>query len=146
MNSKYSIFYFPDNFDLDNIKDLSKVPEFNNTLDLINRLDMLVFGIGDAFKMASRRLMSEEEMKYLKKNKAVAEAFGNYFDITGNIILKSKSIGISLEQYMKVKEVIAIAGDDDKEEAIIAISSIRKDIILITTEESAKNIINYLDK
>lgn len=145
LNSKYSNFYLPDNFDLSNLKDISKVPEVKNTLELINNLDLLIFGIGDAVKMANRRLLSEDIIKNLIKNGAVAEAFGNYFDLNGNIVLKSQSIGISLEQFKNVKKAIAIAGDDDKEKAIIAISSIRKDLTLIITEECAKNIKNYFN-
>ncbi|WP_164995811.1 sugar-binding transcriptional regulator [Miniphocaeibacter massiliensis] len=145
LNSKYSNFYLPDDFDLDNLKDLSKLPEVENTLDLINNLDMLIFGIGDANKMASRRKLSDEYKNIIKESGAVAEAFGNYFDIRGNIVLKSKSIGITLEQFRNVKDVIAIAGDDDKEKAIIAISEVRKDMTLIITEECAKKIIKLKD-
>lgn len=145
LNSKYANFYLPDDFDLDNLKDISKLPEVQKTLNLINHLDLLVFGIGDALKMANRRLLSEKEKNLLIENNAVAEAFGNYFDINGNIVLKSKSIGISLEQFLNVKDVIAIAGDDEKEKAIIAISEVRKDITLIITEECAKKIIELKD-
>lgn len=145
LNSKYSNFYLPDNFDLNNLKDLSKVPEVKDTLELIDNLDLLLFGIGDAVKMANRRLLPEDEIDRLKESGAVAEAFGNYFDLDGNIVLKSKSIGISFKQFENVKNVIAVAGDDDKEKAIIAISSVRKDLTLIITEECAKNIKEYFN-
>ncbi len=145
LNSKYSNFYLPDNFDLDNLKDISKLPEVQNTLEMINHLDLLVLGVGDAIKMGNRRLLSDEKMNLLKENDAVAEAFGNYFDINGNIVLKAKSIGMSLDQFLNVKNAIVIAGDDYKEKAIIAISSIRKDLTLIITEECAKNINKFLD-
>ena len=63
----------------------------------------------------------------------------------GNKVYESYSIGINLEQYKKTKEVIAVAGDDDKEEAIIAISSITDNLTLIITELCAKNILNKLN-
>lgn len=145
INAKYSSFYLPDNFNFENIFDVKKIPEIQSTLNIIDNLDIFLFGIGDARKMAYRRKLSEEELSLLESKKAVAEAFGNYFDIKGNKVYESYSMGINLEQYKKTKEVIAVAGDDDKEEAIIAISSIKKDLTLIITELCANNILKKLE-
>lgn len=145
LNASYSSFYLPDNFNKNNDFDITKLPDIEKTLKKIDNLDVLLFGIGDARKLAFRRKLEDEEIEILKNKKAVAEAFGNYFDILGNKVYESYSIGINLEQYKKTKEVIAVAGDDDKEEAIIAISSITDNLTLIITELCAKNILNKLN-
>lgn len=145
LNASYSSFYLPDNFNVNNDFDITKFPDMENTLEKIDDLDVLLFGIGDARKLAFRRKLDEKEIKALEERDAVAEAFGNYFDILGNKVYESYSIGINIEQYKKTKEVIAVAGDDDKEEAIIAISSIKDNLTLIITELCAKNILIKLN-
>ncbi|MBF1054142.1 MAG: sugar-binding protein, partial [Parvimonas sp.] len=84
------------------------------------------------------------EINLLNEKAAVSEAFGNYFDNNGNIVYSSNTIGLDMEQYLRINEVIAIAGYGEKYKAIISICNIRKDMTLITDKETAKQILAIL--
>ena len=49
-----------------------------------------------------------------------------------------------MEQYLKINDVIAIAGYGKKYKAIISICNIRKDMTLITDRDTAKQILAIL--
>lgn len=136
--------FLPDYLDeltFDRLKDLEEV---KTLIGYLNKINILVFGIGRADAMAKRRSLTEDEIKILNEKNAVSEAFGNYFDIDGNIVYSSNTIGLDMEQYLKIDEVIAIAGYGEKYKAIISICNIRKDMTLVTDKESAKKILNIL--
>ena len=94
--------------------------------------------------MAKRRSLKSSEINLLNEKNAVSEAFGNYFDINGNIVYSSNTIGLDMEQYLKINDVIAIAGYGEKYKAIISICNIRKDMTLITDRDTAKLILAIL--
>ena len=125
-------------------QDLKDLEEVKTLIEYLNKINILVFGIGRADAMAKRRSLTEDEIKILNEKNAVSEAFGNYFDIDGNIVYSSNTIGLDMEQYLKIDEVIAIAGYGEKYKAIISICNIRKDMTLVTDKESAKKILNIL--
>lgn len=136
--------FLPDYLDdltFDRLKDLEEV---KTLIEYLNKINILVFGIGRADAMAKRRSLTEDEINILNEKNAVSEAFGNYFDIDGNIVYSSNTIGLDMEQYLKIKEVIAIAGYGEKYKAIVSICNIRKDMTLVTDKETAKKILNIL--
>ncbi len=95
--------------------------------------------------MAERRNLSKEKIEWLHEKGAVAEAFGHYFDIDGNQLWEYKTIGLSLEKFKSLKEAIAVAGEEEKAEAIIAIAKIKPDITLITDELAARKILSIIN-
>ena len=136
--------FLPDYLDdltFDRLKDLEEV---KTLIEYLNKINILVFGIGRADAMAKRRSLTEDEINILNEKNAVSEAFGNYFDIDGNAVYSSNTIGLDMEQYLKIKEVIAIAGYGEKYKAIVSICNIRKDMTLVTDKETAKKILNIL--
>ena len=141
IGANYKLLYIPDSIGQDVNEIASKNKEIKDTLDLIEMIDIFVFGIGRADVMAKRRNLSEDNIKFLEENHAVAEAFGHFFDIEGNDILEYGSAGLSLKKYLKIDKVIGVAGGEEKAEAIMAISSLRKDITLVIDEAVAKKII-----
>ena len=96
--------------------------------------------------MAHRRKLSVERIDYLMSEGSVSEAFGHYFDISGKEIWEYKTIGLSLQKYKEIDNIIGVAGGDDKAEAIMAIASIRKDITIVTDESAARKILELIKK
>lgn len=144
LKAKFFGTFLPDYLDeltFDRLKDLEEVKTLIEYLDKIN---VLIFGIGRADAMAKRRSLKSSEINLLNEKNAVSEAFGNYFDINGNIVYSSNTIGLDMEQYLKINDVIAIAGYGKKYKAIISICNIRKDMTLITDRETAKQILAIL--
>ncbi|MSS42177.1 sugar-binding transcriptional regulator [Anaerosalibacter bizertensis] len=145
LDGNYRLLHVPDNIEQEAINALLKVSEVKEFVDIIKKLDILVFGIGRADVMAERRKVSEETIEELIDRGAVAEAFGHYFDTNGNRVWESITVGLSLVDFKKVNNVIGVAGGEKKAEAIISISSIREDMILVTDEGAARKILKLVN-
>ncbi len=147
MNSKYKTLYTPDNLSQDAIDSLKNEPSIKKIIKLIDEIDVLLFGIGRADSMAKRRGLSDSEVKNLVKEGAVAEGFGYYFDKSGEIVFEISTIGIDLEKYKSLKDVLAVAAGSSKAEAIMSISKLNNNLVLVTDESAAKQIIsNYKEE
>ena len=141
LGAKYRLLYLPDSMGEEAMKLALGNEEIKKILDDIDSMRVLLFGIGRADAMARRRAIQEKKLNELMSQNAVAEAFGHYFDINGKDLWEYKTVGLSLETYLKVPKVIGVAGGTEKAEAIIAVSSIRKDIALVIDEAVANRII-----
>lgn len=144
LNGKYRLLYVPDSLESEALDIVLKNPEIKESIECINNMDILVFGMGRADVMATRRNLSKEKIEDIINKGAVAEAFGHYFDINGEEIWEYKTIGLSLDKYKSLKGVIGVAGGEDKAEAIIAIATIRDDITIVTDEGAARKILEIV--
>ena len=141
IHSNYKLLNVPDQLCEESIKTLTQEPEIKNTLELIKNSNVLVFSIGRADEMVERRKLSDEIAKNIMDKKAVGEAFGHYFNKKGEIVYKLNTVGIDMESFKNKRETIAVFAGRKKAEAFIPISKINKNIVLITDEESAKEIL-----
>ena len=141
LRGSYKLLHVPDNIDKETLETLLQVSEIRNLISMIRKMNVLIFGLGRADDMANRRQLSDELINKLQDRGAVAEAFGHYFNTKGETIWQSNTVGLSLEDYEKVENVIGIAGGSKKAEAIIAISTLRKDITLVIDEGAATRIL-----
>ncbi|WP_042680237.1 sugar-binding domain-containing protein [Anaerosalibacter massiliensis] len=145
LGGNYRLLHVPDNIEQEAIDALLKVSEVKEFVDIIKKIDILVYGIGRADVMAERRELSNETIKKLIEKGAVSEAFGHYFDTSGNRVWESMTVGLSLVDFKQVKNVIGVAGGTKKAEAIISISSIREDMALVTDEGAARKILKLVN-
>ena len=113
---------------------------------MLVKANILVYGIGNAFKMAKRRNLSEEVIAELANNHATAEALGYYFNNRGEIIYASRSVGITVDQMTELKYPIAVAGGYSKSDAILSVSDILKRGCVIMDEGAARGIIEKAAK
>lgn len=141
IHSNYKLLNVPDQLCEESIKMLTQEPEIKSTLELIDNSDVLVFGVGRADEMVERRKLSDEIAKNIMDKKAVGEAFGHYFNKKGEIVYKLNTVGMDMESFKNKRETIAVFAGRKKAEAFIPISKINKNIVLITDEESAKEIL-----
>ncbi len=144
LGGSYRLLYVPDSLESEALEIISKNSEIKESIECISRMDTLIFGMGRADVMAQRRNLNSEIIDEIIDNGAVAEAFGHYFDIAGKEVWEYKTIGLSLDKYKSLNTVIAVAGGEDKAEAIIAISTIRENITIITDEEAARKIVEIV--
>lgn len=145
LDGNYKLLHIPDNMDTDSLKIVLKLPNIVEVTDCIKKMDILVFGIGRADTMAYRRDLPKEEIDEILGKGAVAEAFGHYFDIDGNEVWEYKTVGLSLEKFKSLDKVIAVAGKEEKAEAIIAIAKLKPEMILITDELAARKILELIN-
>ena len=99
--------------------------------------------VGRADTMGSKRRIRELESKYLLEKKAVLESFGSYYDIEGKRVFESDSI-LNIEDFKRIPTVILIAGGEEKAEAVISFSKVRKDVTLVMDKACALKILELV--
>ncbi len=83
----------------------------------------------------------------MKRAGAVGEVLGRFLDKDGRAVhagLNERAVGIKLEE-IEGKPVVAIAGGEDKPQAIMASLESRVITGLITDEATAKTIVETID-
>jgi central glycolytic genes regulator len=141
LNCHYKSLYTPDFLSQNAIESLLKEPSIKEIIELIEDIDILVFGIGRADTMAIRRGLSDDQIQKLLSKGAVSEAFGYYFNEDGEIVHEISTIGIDLETFNNIDNLIAVAGGREKAEAIASISKLNENLVLVCDESVAKKII-----
>ncbi|WP_282004130.1 sugar-binding transcriptional regulator [Veillonella denticariosi] len=139
LRGTYKMLHLPDGLSQNSLHMLMTCePQIKEIGDLINRTDVLLFGIGTAMRMADQRHIGDDIRQILVANHAVGEALGQYCDIEGNLIYSTNNIGLSLPDVAEVPNVIAVAGGEDKAGAIIGVMRACKKGILIIDEQAAE--------
>lgn len=133
----YRLLHVPDQLSPESYASLMEEPTLKELQSMIRSAEMVVHGIGEATTMAKRRNSSNEMLHILQEKNAVAEAFGYYFNQTGDIIHKVLTIGLQLEDVTSTKYVIAVAGGSTKAKAISAYMKQKASNILVTDEGAA---------
>lgn len=144
LSANYKLLHIPDNIDKDLMDHIYNDPQIKATYEYIKNIDFLVFGIGNAEDMSIRRHTPSQQWDELKRKGAVSESFGYYFDIHGEIVYETGTVGIKLDQYKKMENIIGIAGGKNKSDAIMSISKINKNLVLVTDESAANGILEKL--
>lgn len=139
---EYRLLYAPDPLSDLSYQTMIQEPSIAETLKVIQSADLVLHGIGDAITMATRRRTSETVINKIKREKAVSEAFGYYFDQDGNVVHQVKTLGIQLKDLPATRCVIAIAGGHSKANAITSYFKRGKSNLLITDEGAAKAMLN----
>ena len=142
LGGKYRLLHIPDNIRKENISMIKAEPSIQETLQLLSEANILLHGVGEAEKMASRRGMTSSQIQNLLDQGAIGEAFGYYFNRYGEIVHSTTSVGLSLEDLKDIDQVIAVAGGENKVEAIISAVSPEFQDMLITDEVTARKILD----
>ncbi|WP_297519344.1 sugar-binding transcriptional regulator [uncultured Clostridium sp.] len=144
LKGSYKMLHIPENVNANILKSLYEQDDIREVIDLIKSANILIYGIGRADKMVLKRGISEEQQQKLLDSGAIGEAFGCYFDNESKVISVSTSPGININSLKNVREEIAVAGGDDKVEAIIATLFNNNKVVLVTDECAAEKIISIL--
>lgn len=140
-NADYKMLHVPDNLSEEELQAIKENESIRDVLCCIDNMDLLIFGLGDAYDMAIRRKADLETLKIIRENNLVAEAFGYFFDSNGEVKFHMNSVGISIDKIKKVKHSIAVAVGVEKAKVIKAFSNFCKNFTLITDEVTALNIL-----
>lgn len=143
LGAEYKLLNIPDHLSKKALESISKEPEIQDTLQKVSKTDILIFGIGNAVKMAEKRGLPEPILGFLERKQAMGEAFGYYFNPKGEIVYTSRSVGIKLEDIRKIPYMIAAAGGKSKAEAIKAVGQLLKNGCIVIDEGAANEIIKY---
>ncbi len=143
-DSKYYSLYTPDILSEYSIEVLKKESGINEAINMVSKIDTLIFGIGRADEMARKRQLDPQYIDDVINNGAKAEAFGYYFNDEGKIIDFVSTVGIDIDHFKSLENLIAIAYGKKKAEAIISVSKINRNMQLITDDECAREIIDHI--
>ncbi|MGI6036962.1 MAG: sugar-binding transcriptional regulator [Limnochordia bacterium] len=138
LGGSYRLFHIPDDLPREAIDTICSEPKIRQIMDLLQRADYVLHGIGTAEEMAKRRGLDREQMAVLRERRAVGEAFGYYFDQRGRIVYSTSSAGLRLEDLPRVGEVIAVSGGRSKAQATLAVLSTHYQDVCITDEGAAR--------
>lgn len=145
IGAHHRLIHLPDRLDDAAMQEMMKLPDVREAMELLERADIILHGIGNAeTTMKNRKLPRNLQMELADKN-AVGESFGSYFDISGQCLLKSSSIGIDLAKLSPKCRMIAVAAGGRKAEAIVSIMRHYHHTVLVTDEGAAERIIRLLD-
>ncbi|WP_442596153.1 sugar-binding transcriptional regulator [Neobacillus sp. D3-1R] len=139
---KHRVFYVPDQVSEEIYASFMKEPMIKEVVEIIRSASMVLHGIGDAITMAERRKTNADDMEKLKEEKAVGEAFGYYFNESGEVVHKVLTVGLQLSDLDQMPNVIAVAGGASKAKAIRAyMQKAPSSTILVTDEGAAKSLL-----
>src|SRR5699024_11783612 len=83
-------------------------PSVQETVQLIQKANIFIHGIGQALTMAKRRQTEDTVINMLEEKDALSEAFGYYFGKKGNVVHKVRTIGLQLEKLTDDKHIISV--------------------------------------
>jgi central glycolytic genes regulator len=146
LGGQYRLLHVPDQLGAHSVETLLNEPDIKSVIELLKKADILICGIGRAEDMARRRNLSPALMNSLNRAGAVAEAFGYYFDRSGQIVFSSNSIGLNVQDLRRIPKVIGVAGGKQKAQAITAVLSHWGNGILITDEGAARTMMELAEK
>ena len=139
LNAEYEMLTIPDNLSNQSIHFIKNEPQIQKLLQKLAETDMIIFGIGNAVKMAKR-----EVIEILEKGKAISESFRHYFDEKGEIVYAQEVIGVSPTMAKNIPYRIAVACGKDKASAILASKALFEAGYLILDEGAAREILKVL--
>ena len=125
-------------------QEMLKLPEVREVMELIQRADVILHGIGCAEENIRETKLSASQARKLLADGAVGEAFGSYFDRAGRCLLESSSIGVDLARLSSQSKMIAVAAGRCKAEAIIAVLRHDRHALLVTDEGAAREMLRIL--
>lgn len=141
LKGTYKMLHIPENLSLEVLDTLLKEKEIKQIVDCIRNADILIYGVGNAIKMAKKRGAETEEIDYLQELGAVGEAFGCYFDKNSKVVSQTTAIGINVNEARKIKTHIAVVGGHSKAQSVLSTQRNNENGILVTDEGIGREIV-----
>lgn len=120
------------------------------TLDLARKADVAVVGVGDMSEnsyMVDLGWFTADEVVQSRLNQGVVGDFAGYdfFDIQGraaNTVMSDRVIGLGLEEFRRISEVIAIASENSKPMALLGALRTGVVDVVATSVSNALTVLN----
>ncbi len=148
-NAKYHYLYTPLLVESNHTRNLlMQQPNISNTLQRGRQADAIILGIGahenDDSGLIWTGYMGKKEFAFLKSRGAVGHMCAQHYDQEGNVLdigLNKRVISIGLDALKQIETVIAVAGSEEKAEAIRGALNGGYLDVLITDDVAAKQLL-----
>ena len=144
LGGHHRLMHLPDRLDEQALVELRKLREIAETLDLLERADVVLHGVGRADDMAEKRQLPPAIQSDVMSKGGVAEAYGCYFDRNGELLYSASTVSYALGALKPKCDLLAVAAGKRKAEAIIAVMRSRPHAMLATDEGAAREILGSL--
>ena len=145
LGGHYRLIHLPDTMDAAAMQEMLKLPEVSEAMELLERADVLLHGIGTAGEMMKQRRLPHAVQSRLIQQGARGESFGAYYDLEGRCLMESASVGVDLARLKPTCRMIAAAAGSSKAEAIISILRHTRHSLLVTDQGAAERILRTLN-
>ena len=126
------------------MQEMLKLPEVSEAMELLERADVILHGIGTASEMMKERRVSHSTQTRLMQAGAKGESFGAYYDLEGRCLMESPTVGVDLARLKPTCRMIAAAAGANKAEAIISVMRHKRHQLLVTDQAAAEKMIRIL--
>ncbi len=143
LGGHHRLMHLPDHLDEQALAELRKLSEVTETLDLLQRADVVLHGVGRADDMAQKRQLPASVQNEIMQRGAVAEAYGCYFDIEGQLVYAASTVARDVGKLKPDCAMIAVAAGARKASAIRAVMRNRAHAMLVTDEGAARAMLGH---
>ena len=144
LGGHYRLIHLPDYMDAAAMQEMKKMPEVSEAMELLERADVILHGIGTARETMRDRNMDRALQARLIRDGAAGESFGSYYDMDGECLLTASSMGVDLARLKPTCRMIAAAAGASKAEAVISVMRARKHHLLVTDQGAAERMLEIL--
>ena len=144
LGGHYRLIHLPDHLDAAAMQEMLKMPEVHETMELLERADVILHGIGIAAETMRERNMSRAGQADLLRKGAEGESFGAYYDMNGKCLLESSSVGVDLARLKRTCRMVAAAAGASKAGAIISVLRHTPHALLVTDQGAAERMLQML--
>lgn len=120
LNALHQSLFVPEHVSQETYESLIEEPTVKAVLKESKEAKVVLFSIGQAIPMALRRNLSQQVMSELKEGQVVGEAFGIFFNSSGEAVVKLPRIGLHLSDLDKIKYPLAIVSGREKVAPLVA--------------------------
>lgn len=145
LGGHHRLIHLPDYMDDAARQEMLRLPDVREVMELIQRADVILHGVGCAEEMLRDAKVSAGQVKKLLADGAVGESFGAYYDREGRCLLESSSVGVDLARLAPSCRMIAVAAGRHKAEAIISVLRHDRHALLVTDEGAAREMLQLLE-
>ena len=144
LGGHYRLIHLPDYMDATTLQEMLKMPEISEAMELLERADVIMHGVGIARDMMKSRQLDRSSQAMLTRQGAAGESLGAFYDIDGNCLLTASSMGVDLARLKPTCRMMAVAAGSSKAEAIVATMRHRRHQLLVTDQGAAERMLRIM--
>ena len=144
LGGHYRLIHLPDIMDAAAMQEMLKMPDVHEAMELLERADVILHGVGIASETMKNRNMDRATQQELLQRGAEGESFGAYYDMAGNCLMESSSVGVDLARLKKTCRMVAAAAGASKARAILSVLRHTPHALLVTDQGAAEKMLRIL--